>query len=106
MSFSKRIRAAMLAAGIETAEQLAKRCEVERSVAEGWLRLEDATLPGVELVRVARRLRVRVQWLTEGAVPMRLPPDFERVILILDGLAPAQMKRWLKDGLKMTGRSE
>ena len=72
--FGGRLRAAMLAAGMETPAQLAERCggSFSRQTAAKWLKMKGLDLKAAHLLTLAKCLGVRMRWLADGTGP--LPP--------------------------------
>lgn len=103
--FGGRLRAAMLAAGLETGAQLSERCggKFSRQVATRWMRAAQPRISAEHLLIVADCLKVRMHWLMTGKGMARWDPDadWERALLVLDRLRPEERERWLACGEKM-----
>lgn len=102
-TFGERLRAAMLAAGMETPAQLGRLCGVNARTAERWLGLEDADLSAKTAYRVARCLKVRSSWLVagEGEAPFSEAGTAARAII--NRMSPTMARRWLALGRRMAG---
>jgi transcriptional regulator with XRE-family HTH domain len=94
----------MLAAGMSTPAQLAKRCGVSRQAATRWLAMAEAEIPATRLFAVAERLRVRPTWLVAGEGPMQPMPEVRRVRAVLEKLSKKQCEAWLRFGERMASR--
>lgn len=56
--------------------ELARACDVKPPSIHGWLNNKSKFLRGENLLKAAKALKVREQWLADGEPPM-LPPNFE-----------------------------
>lgn len=104
MGFGERLRAAMLAAGIGTPAQLAKRCgnRFTRQTAARWLEMDTAELSSELLVVVSECLNTRATWLVTGKGGAAREHAM-RALAIVDRLDPDTAERWLKMGERMAG---
>lgn len=103
--FGGRLKAAMLAAGLSTAAQLAERCGAPRSTVDRWLAMDEADLSAKRLHAVAECLHVRMRWLVSGVGVSGWQPEdeahVEAALVILQQLAPARAREWLDIGRAM-----
>ena len=68
MPFATRLKAAMLAAGLDT-KSVAKKLEVTPQVVRRWLRQKEPQMSAKNLVRLGVVLNVRAHWLATGEGP-------------------------------------
>jgi transcriptional regulator with XRE-family HTH domain len=94
----------MLAAGMSTPAQLAKRCGVSRQAAGRWLAMAEAEIPATRLLDIANRLKVRALWLIDGDGPMQPMPEVERIRVLMEKLSKKQCEAWLRFGERMASR--
>lgn len=69
-SFGKRLKAAMMAAGIFDNAELAGKMNVPVQTIRRWLRMTDPDLSAKSLLRLAVILNVRAHWLGTGEGPL------------------------------------
>jgi transcriptional regulator with XRE-family HTH domain len=99
--FGERLRDAMLAAGIETPGELAKKCGVSRQTAQSWLAMREPLLRGTYLLKVADCLKVRMRWLSTGRGPVPISPELDELTTIAAHLSPESLAEWKEIGRKM-----
>lgn len=100
-TFGTRLRAAALAAGIATPEQLAKACGASAQTVRKWLAMGEPRLSAMYLFRLSNALDVRMRWLMTGEGALPLPQHFDAVMEILGRLSPDRAGRWLAIGRDM-----
>lgn len=95
----------MLAAGIMTASELAKKCGVSRQTADRWLSLETADVSSPHLMTICSVLNTRSRWLVEKLPPVtRHPPQVAEAAAIMAELSPAKLALWFRWGYRLARR--
>jgi len=104
--FGERLHDAMLAAGIESGAELARRCGVTLAVVTGWLASDGESVSGRQLMVLRRVLRVRSSWLMDGEQPLsRRSSDSQEeaeALALLQSLDARKRRLWLGIGRDMT----
>lgn len=92
----------MLAAGIETAAQLAERVGLPRQTVAAWLARKRPTVDAERLDKVARTLDVRLGWLVSGegllARRARYPEEVQKAASLMERMTQEQCDRWFAEG--------
>jgi transcriptional regulator with XRE-family HTH domain len=104
--FGERLRDAMLAAGISTPMQLAKSCGVSRQTAAKWLKMREAHVSAIYMLKISECLHVRMRWLIEGKGVAgwglhAKEDELETALMILERLPPERLREWLACGEKL-----
>jgi transcriptional regulator with XRE-family HTH domain len=99
--FGQRLRAAMLAAGVQTPAQLAAMCGINARTAGRYMRLEQADISAVTAEKIARALSVRLGWLITGLGPVAFGQEALDALIIIEQLSRADAERWLNIGRQM-----
>lgn len=99
--FADRLRDAMIAADVQGAEELAKRCRVPLLTVERWLQTEGEALTLREGISLRRVLKVRPIWLLDGDGPMlslEKEPQFGVVAQLVARMPQHQVIEWIDIG--------
>lgn len=91
----------MYAAGVETPEQLAKLCGVNGRTAGRYMLLEEADMSARIALKLARGLNVRLGWLIDGELPVRLSSAALEAAVVVDAMNEQQARRWLAYGRRI-----
>jgi transcriptional regulator with XRE-family HTH domain len=100
--FGQRLKAGMLAAGINTAEQLGAMVGISARTAGRYMELEEADLSAKTAEKIARALNVRFGWLVTGLGPVAFRQEALDALVILERLSPTKTRRWLAAGRRMS----
>lgn len=68
--FGARLRAAMVAAGLKSAEQVAEKIGVTPQAVRRWMRMKNPDLSAQNLLDLSEALQVRAFWLGTGRGPI------------------------------------
>lgn len=104
---ASRLRASMIAAGVQSIRELARRAEIPHQTLHRILK-SDVGIVGAEvLMRLSRSLRVDPEWLLSGegsaTPPMRVTPD-EAVLLERYRALPEEQRECMVLAMPKFGR--
>lgn len=99
MPFAGRIKASMLAAGLDT-QSVAEKVGVTPQVVRRWLKDKSPHMSAAHLIKLAVVLNVRAHWLAEGEGPVSRTNSAqysrEDMLAAFDALTPEE-RRMLRD---------
>jgi transcriptional regulator with XRE-family HTH domain len=104
-TFGERLRAGMIAAGVETAGQLGAMCGISAATAGRYMTLAEADLSAKTAEKIARALNVRFGWLVTGLGPVAFRQEAVDALVLLEQLSPRDVQKWLAHGRSLVRRS-
>ncbi|MGD1323537.1 LexA family protein [Pandoraea pnomenusa] len=78
-TFAERLQHAMDVRGVKMKKEIAKIAGVSSSAVTQWFKGDTKSLKADSILRVAKQLRVRVEWLKDGVGTMELATEFQNV---------------------------
>lgn len=107
VGFGERLTAAMVAADVLNAEDLARRCRMPETVVRGWIESGGESMSVREALTLRKVLHVRAEWLLDGAgtmVSIQGRPGITEALRVAEKLSPDKAAYWLRIGARMLGR--
>lgn len=104
-TFAQRLKAVMLANGMDTAAQLAARCKLSLRTAKRFMLMVAADRQTLDMLALCNGLGVRFQYLAGGHFPTEpvIPrsPHIAAALAVLDALPEKKIKFWLGVGRRL-----